>query len=117
MRNHPPVRDILYRAKFSWVFNFADFINFQSFAKIFKRKVWTHGAQRVCAANSRNYFNEIFKNRYSGNLDPRKFSDITSQNLLRQELKNIILMIKIKHISSYLCQYDVNNNMILSVPI
>ena len=60
----------LYSAKFSWVFNFA---NFQSFAKIFQRKILTLGMQCVCAVNLRNYFTKIASRE---NLNPWKFSTI-----------------------------------------
>ena len=60
-------KPISYSAKFSWVFNFS---NFQSFAKIFRRKFLTSGVQCVHAANSQNYFNEILKNRYSRKFGP-----------------------------------------------
>ena len=63
---------LLYSAQFSWVFNF---VNFQPFAKIFQQKFLTCGVQCVRAANLRNYFNEIFKNRYSQkNLDPQNLA-------------------------------------------
>ena len=35
----------LYSAKFSWVFNFANFANFQLFVKIFQRKFLTPDVQ------------------------------------------------------------------------
>ena len=62
-----------YSAKFLRVFNFANFANFQPFAKIFQRKFLTCGMQCAHATNSRNYFNEITIRKY---LDPRKFSAI-----------------------------------------
>ena len=56
---------IPFSAKFSRVFNFANFANFQPFEKIFQQKFLTHGVRCAHAASSRN---EIFKNCY-----PRKF--------------------------------------------
>ena len=47
--------DIPYSAKFSRVFNFANFANFQPFAKIFQPKFLPHGVQCARAANSRDY--------------------------------------------------------------
>ena len=44
--------------------------NFANFTKIFQRTFLTHGMQCACAANSRNYFNEIFKNHYSQKFRP-----------------------------------------------
>ena len=58
-----------YSAKFSRVFNFSNFTNF---AKIFQRKFLTRGMWRACAANLRNYFNEISKNCYSRKFRPSK---------------------------------------------
>ena len=43
-----------YCVKSSWVFNFANFVNFQSFAKMFQRKFSARSMQCVRAANSRN---------------------------------------------------------------
>ena len=54
------------------VFNFANFANFQPFVKIFQRKFLTCCVQCIHAANSWNYFNEIFKNRYSWKFRPLK---------------------------------------------
>ena len=60
------------RTLVSWVFHFAKFVNFQRFAKIFQQKVLTCGVQCARAANLRNYFNKIFKNRYSQKFRPSK---------------------------------------------
>ena len=46
------LKEIPYSAKFSRVFNFA---NFQLFTKIFHRKFLTRSMWCVCAANLRNY--------------------------------------------------------------
>ena len=51
-------------AKFSQVFNFANSWIFNRSRKYFNENL-THGMQCARATNSRNYFNEIFKNRYS----------------------------------------------------
>ena len=60
---------ILYSAKFLWVFNFANFVNFQLFVKIFQQNFLTRGVQCVRAANL------IFSTKFSKiaireNLDP-----------------------------------------------
>ena len=47
-------KSIPYSAKFSRVFNFANFANFQLFAKIFQQKFLTHGVWSARAANSQN---------------------------------------------------------------
>ena len=60
--------NIQYSTKFSQVFNFVNFANFQPFAKIFQRKYLTRGVRCARAASLRNYFNKISKNCY-----PRKF--------------------------------------------
>ena len=60
----------LYSAKFSRVFNFANFANIQLFAKIFQKKFLTPDVQCAHAANS---LNEITIHE---NLDPRNFSAI-----------------------------------------
>ena len=41
-----------YSAKFSRVFNFADFMDFQPFVKVFQQKFVTHGVQCARVANS-----------------------------------------------------------------
>ena len=50
------MRQVPHSAKFAWVFNFTNFVNFQPVVKTFKQKFLT---QRR-AANLQNYFNEIF---------------------------------------------------------
>ena len=52
-------------------FNIANFANFQPLMKTFQQNFSTCGMQGVCAVNSQNYFNEIFKSCYL-----RKFSAI-----------------------------------------
>ena len=52
-------REIPCSTKFLHVFNFANFANFQLFAKIFQHKFLPCGVQCVGAVNSRNYFNAI----------------------------------------------------------
>ena len=64
-------RSIPYGAKFSLVFNFTNFTNFQPFTKVFQWKILTHGVQCVCATNSYNYFNKIFKNHYLRKFRPK----------------------------------------------
>ena len=49
-----------------------NFVNFQPFAKVFQQKFLTYGMECARAANLRNYFNEIFKNRYSRKCRPSK---------------------------------------------
>ena len=60
-----PVTCIPKSAKFSRVFNFVNFANFQPFMKMFQRKFLTCGVQCARAAKLRSYFNKIFKNCYS----------------------------------------------------
>ena len=67
-----PIFSLLYNTKFLWAFNFVNFANFQPFAEIFQWKFLTRGVQCVHAANSRNYFNEFFKNCYSWKFRPSK---------------------------------------------
>ena len=75
---HIPFLNILsiaYSAKFSRVLNFANFTKFSTVCENNPTTIYdTRRAVCACAANSQNYFNEIFKNHYSQNLDPRQFS-------------------------------------------
>ena len=64
-------RITLNSAKFSWVFNFA---NFQPFVKIFQRKFLTRGMRCVRTVNLRNYLTKSSTIAICENLDPQKFS-------------------------------------------
>ena len=56
---HLATVNILYSAKFSGVFNFANFANFQLFVKIFQRKFLTCGMRRaVCTCSE---FTKLFQ--------------------------------------------------------
>ena len=48
----PKITIIPYSAKFSWVFNFANFANFQLFVKLFQRKFLTRNLQFLRARAS-----------------------------------------------------------------
>ena len=71
---HSATVNIPYSAKFSGVFNFVNFANFQLFVKIFQRKFLTSSVRCARAASSRNYFTKSSKIAIRENLDPRKFS-------------------------------------------
>ena len=52
---------IPYRAKFSWVFNFANFVNFQPFTKIFQQRFDMRHAVCVCSKLfQRNFQKSLF---------------------------------------------------------
>ena len=79
--------NIQYSANFSWVFNFANFVNFQPFVKVFQRKFLTCESLFSCSGcrsiegqhPGAVLLNEIFKTRFPRRFRPSKIKCYTVQ--------------------------------------